>query len=136
MEIGTDSGPPSKVAVWSDLPRSTVTVATPVTYRSKPQEDWIEFQRLVAEWGIQRGASSSLTTIVLCEAYQSIIGMGKTAVPLILRQIQSEGDAPDLWFWALRVITRADPVPHEDRGHFVRMARAWVEWGEAEGYVD
>ena len=98
MESMTDSGSQSIVKVWSDTPRLTVTATTPATYRSQRQEDWIEFRRLVAGWGIQRSATPSLATIVLCEAYQSILGMGKRAVPLILRQIQSAGEDPDHWF--------------------------------------
>ena len=55
--------------------------------------------------------------------------MGPRAIPLILKQLESEGDQPDMWFWALRTLTNADPVSEADRGNIVRMANAWLEWG-------
>ena len=99
------------------------------------QEDSVKFQEFVKKWAQQRGASSSLTEVVLCEAYQGIVGMGERAVPQILRQIRRESDDPDQWFWALRMITQEDPVASEDRGNFVKMARTWLEWGERNGHV-
>ncbi|MDE0428570.1 MAG: hypothetical protein OXH98_02265 [Caldilineaceae bacterium] len=96
---------------------------------------WLEFQRLTEEWKEQRGAASSISEAALCPAYQSIIGMGEQVVPFILRQLEVEGDDPDQWFWALGAVTRAQPVEDADRGNYARMARAWLEWGEREGYV-
>jgi len=76
-----------------------------------------------------------ISDMALCPAYQSVIGMGPIAIPFILAQLDSEGDEPDHWFWALRVLTEADPVKEEDRGNIVKMAAAWTEWGRREGYV-
>ena len=87
-----------------------------------------EFQELVEGWHIERGTRSSTTEIVLCAAYQAIIGMGPRAIPLILAQMEAEGEHPDQWFWALQVLTKADPVKEEDEGNFRKMARAWLEW--------
>ena len=95
------------------------------------QADWITFQRLVHEWKTQRGASSSISKIVLCQAYQAIIGMGARAVPLILRKLRGEGDNPDQWFWALQAITQEQPVAEKDWGNYRNMARAWLEWGSS-----
>ena len=101
-----------------------------------PVENWIKFERLVDEWRAQRGAMSSITDMALCPAYQSIIGMGGAAIPLILVHLESEGDDPDQWFWALRAIRPdADPVQDEDRGNNSRMARSWIDWATSEGYV-
>lgn len=94
-----------------------------------------KFSSLVEAWNVQRGAMSSITAASMCPAYQAIIGMGKPAVPLILSQLQTEGDDPDQWFWALSSITGADPVSPEDRGNFPKMARSWLEWGRREGYA-
>ena len=127
--------PGTAMVAESDFPPKVVNPLATTIWMARHQEDSISFQRLVNEWAEQRGASSSLREIVLCEACQSIIGMGERAVPLILRQILSEGDDPDQWFWALQMITQADPVASEDRGNFVRMARAWLEWGERNGHV-
>jgi hypothetical protein len=97
--------------------------------------DWLAFQRLVSEWQTQRGAMSSITEAALCPAYQSIIGIGESVVPFLLLHLQTEGDEPDQWFWALAAITRSDPVRDEDRGDYVKMARAWLDWGKREGYA-
>ena len=86
------------------------------------------FPCLVAQWRIERGIRSSTTDILLCPAYQAIIGMGPEAVPMILAQMASEGDDPDQWFWALQALTHANPVAEEDEGNFAAMAKAWIEW--------
>jgi hypothetical protein len=91
-------------------------------------DDKCEFQRLASQWRIERGSSSSTTEIVLCPSYQSIIGMGTKAVPMILAKMESEGDQPDHWFWALQVLTRVDPVNEEDEGDFRKMAKSWLHW--------
>lgn len=93
-----------------------------------------KFQSLLEQWHIQRGASASITQSVLCSAYQRIIGMGQPAVSLLLDQLKSEEDDPDQWFWALCAITGCQPVPEEDLGNFVKMARHWLDWGRRNGY--
>jgi hypothetical protein len=95
-------------------------------------EDWLKFQSLVEQWRNERGARSSITETVMMPAYQKIIGMGMTALPLILAQLRSEGDEPDQWFWALKAITEANPVKPEDQGNFQKMAQAWLQWAEQE----
>jgi hypothetical protein len=86
------------------------------------------FRQLVDQWRQERGASSSTTEILLCPSYQSIIGMGEQAIPLILAQMESEGDDPDQWFWALQILGHANPVREEDEGNFRAMAEAWFGW--------
>lgn len=87
------------------------------------------FQHLVEQWRRERGATSSITQMVLSPAYQRIIGMGSSAVPFILTAIEREGDDPDHWGWALHAITGEDPVPVEAAGDPVKIAQAWLEWG-------
>lgn len=99
------------------------------------QEDWIRFQGLVVAWRQERGATSSITESATCPAYQSIIGMGEIAVPFIMATLQSEGDEPDQWFWALKAITGVDPVRDEDRGCYGAMAGSWLRWGKRAGYA-
>jgi hypothetical protein len=94
--------------------------------------DWMMFQRLRAQWEHECGISSSLTKIVLAPSYQRIIALGPKAIPLILRQLELEGDDPDWWFWALEMLTGHDPVPENARGNTVAMAEAWLEWGKRE----
>ena len=87
------------------------------------------FAKLVVDWKKSKGPISSITAMAMMPAYQEIIGMGKPAVSLILSQLRSEGDQPDMWFWALKAITGIDPVHEDDRGDMVAMAKAWLEWG-------
>lgn len=96
---------------------------------------WANFQSLVQQWRRERGAMSSITEMSMLPAYQKLIGMGEEAIPLMLAQLRAEGDDPDQWFWALRAITGANPVRPEDQGDVVRMAAAWLKWGDDEGYA-
>ena len=109
--------------------------ATPTASLSEDQDDWIRFQQLAEAWIFQRGASSSITETVACEAYQRIIGMGERALRPIFRQIESEGSDPDQWFWALQMITGKNPVDRTDQGDFHKMAQVWLQWGRREGYA-
>lgn len=109
----------------------TLRVSSAREVVSAVTSDVFEFRGLMERWHEERGVSSSITSMALCPAYQEIIAMGPRAIPLILRQLEREGDEPDMWFWALRVLSHADPVPANDRGDIVRMARAWLEWGRA-----
>jgi hypothetical protein len=91
-------------------------------------DDSSQFAQLILEWHKERGITSSITKMAMCPSYQKIIGMGERVIPLILRQMENEGDEPDMWFWALRVLTDADPVPEDARGNIVRMSQAWLNW--------
>ena len=107
---------------------------TDTTFQTEVDE-WLRFTSLVEQWRTERGAMSSITAAAMCPAYQTILGMGPIAVPFILDTLQSEGDEPDQWFWALKAITGADPVPDDDRGDFVAMAKSWLRWGKDQGYA-
>jgi hypothetical protein len=120
---------------WTPDPLPILTGTLTEPFQEPQFWDRIKFRRLVSRWRLERGARSSTTEILLAPAYQSIIGMGEKAVPLILAQLRSEGNQPDQWFWALQMLTGADPVQEEDEGNFRRMARAWLDWAAAEGYA-
>lgn len=89
------------------------------------------FRDLVRQWKTAIEFSSSTTEMVMHPAYQQIIGMGKDALPLLFAELRRK---PDHWFWALKAITGADPVPPADRGKIHRMAQAWLAWAEQQGY--
>jgi hypothetical protein len=71
--------------------------------------------------------------MVMHPAYQQIIGMGERVVPVLLRELERR---PNHWFWALKAITRQDPVPDEARGDFDAMVGAWLRWGRTQGYIN
>ncbi|MCA1716885.1 MAG: hypothetical protein LC781_08565 [Actinobacteria bacterium] len=103
----------------------------PTTW-TETEIDEQEFHELVDEWRAGTRLTSSLTDVVLHPAYQTIIGLGPGAVPLILRELQ---DRPAPWFWALSYITRADPVKPEDAGRLKKMTEAWLEWGRQRDLI-
>ena len=90
----------------------------------------IMFARLEKQWRKERGITSSISDMVVCPSYLRIIGMGRSAVPLILAQLKREGDDPNHWFVALEAITGEDPVPEDAYGDTIRMAEAWLSWAE------
>jgi AbrB family looped-hinge helix DNA binding protein len=90
------------------------------------------FQALAEEWRRDTSLMSVVSRMVRHPAYQSIIGMGWSAVPLILRELQSK---PDHWFVALSTITGEDPIPPSDAGDVRKMADAWIRWGKQRGYI-
>jgi hypothetical protein len=90
------------------------------------------FKELVASWLRDTVLVSSVEDMVLHAAYQQIIGMGEKAIPWLLEELRSH---PNHWFWALKSITRTDPVEECDRGNFDRMVEAWLSWGKQHGYL-
>ncbi len=98
--------------------------AAPSTHEKK-------FRDLVTRWKADTRYTSSVTEMAVHPAYQQIIGMGESAVPLLLRELAENGGH---WFWALGAITGEDPVPAESRGRIAEMTAAWLEWGRANGY--
>jgi hypothetical protein len=131
-------GTASDLISRSDVCSPTICSSTKsdtTLYADPKAERSVQFARLASEWREERGAMSSITQMSMLPSYQRIIGMGKEAVPLILAELRSEGDEPDQWFWALRVLSGVNPVRTEDQGDFQAMARAWLVWGETQEYA-
>jgi hypothetical protein len=95
---------------------------------------WQEFGVLKAAWLADTQFLSNIAEKSLHPAYQSIIGLGAPAVRLMLEDFE-RGELLD-WFWALRAITRADPVSDEKLGHMKQMAEAWITWGRTNHYLN
>jgi hypothetical protein len=89
-----------------------------------------QFDQLSREWKAQSRFMSSSSDMAMLMPYQRIIGLGPAVLPLIFRELERE---PDHWFWALAVITGANPVPAESRGNLAEMAQAWLNWARSEG---
>lgn len=104
----------------------------PVEREGPTVADEARFGALAARWRCDTLNISSTSRMAMHPAYQSIIGMGIVAVPLILGELQAR---PDWWFWALRAITGVDPVPVNRRGFLHDMAEAWLKWGRERGYL-
>ena len=95
------------------------------------QTTFDKFQSLVSEWKQDTQFVSSTTSMILHRAYQEIIGMGPSVIPLILRELAI---SPDHWFPALRALTGVDPVPSSERGKVRTMAKIWLDWARDHGY--
>ena len=90
------------------------------------------FRELADRWEEDTVYLSNPRRIAEHPAHQEILGMGASAVPLILNRLKDQGGH---WFSTLRAITAADPVPLEDRGNVPAMTTAWLEWGKRNGYA-
>lgn len=91
----------------------------------------IRFNNLKAELAEHTAMLSSITEISMHPSYQQIIGMGPSAIPLILQEMKAH---PGHWFWALRAITGDDPVLPEHRGRIKKMTEDWLNWGKQQLY--
>ena len=90
------------------------------------------FEMLAAQWREQAAPLSSSTDRAMLPAYQTIIGMGETALPFILEEMRNRGGH---WFWALRAITGENPVLPEHRGNVEAMTQDWLQWGRDQGCI-
>lgn len=109
-------------------PKPYIEATNPPVVISDDLQRSVRFQKLLAEWRLECGATSSITQMAYCDSYIAIMAMGKPVIPLIMSQLRTEGDQPDQWFWALQVLTEHDPVNEADRGDTGKMASAWLKW--------
>jgi hypothetical protein len=91
-----------------------------------------KFKQQADRWERETAFLSATPMRVLHESYQSIMAMGPEVVPILLRDLQKTRRH---WFWALRHLTNADPVPEKDRGNVDKMVAAWLDWGSKEGKI-
>ena len=89
-----------------------------------------QFERLKTEWKSKTRYMSNSAQMATVWPYQQIIGLGRPALPLILRELERETDH---WFWALEAISGENPVPAEQAGEVESMAKSWIEWGKQKG---
>lgn len=90
------------------------------------------FYQLVEQWKTETRGISSTEQLSLHPAYQQIIGMGPNVIPLLLRELENNSGR---WFWALKSISREEPVTPEQRGKTKEMIAAWLNWGREKGYT-
>ena len=86
-----------------------------------------KFLRLRDEWKAQRGPESSTQRMAMHPAYQKIIGLGPAVVPLLLPDMEENHTH---WFYALRQITGANPIPQASAGNIPQMVEAWLRWAK------
>jgi hypothetical protein len=105
------------------------------TVDSNPEVD-DHFRALRDAWRLERRGISSTERMLLCPAYQRIIGLGlgwkDQVIRLIMRELQEQ---PDFWFAALRALTGEDPVVESARGNVRKMSEAWLTWGRDRNFI-
>ena len=96
------------------------------------------FNVLADKWEKETAFHSNDYFIVNHPAYQKIIEMGEAVLPLIFREMETNGG---YWFWALRIITGANPEPPPDIPSAGWVAldikairKAWLHWAREQGY--
>ena len=90
------------------------------------------FAQLVKMMEPEMWIRSNSFSVAQHPAYQEIIAMGESAIPLIFRQME---DCAAHWFPALSAITGADPVPEEMRGNVEFIKDIWQQWGRENGHL-
>ena len=90
-----------------------------------------EFDALVRIWMRDTRLHSSLSKKFMHPAYQSIMAMGRDALPLIFKQLKN---APGHWFYALRFIAQKD-VAESAKG-FEEARTMWLVWGAKHHYTE
>jgi hypothetical protein len=91
-----------------------------------------DFERYKLQWKVQRSPASAPEDIIRGWPYRAIIALGPEVIPLLLRELEKE---PDDWFWALAILTGANPVPEDGKGKFAEMTKAWLAWGRENDYI-
>ena len=92
------------------------------------------FLRLSNEWKRDTGHLSLIAQIAAHPSYQDIIAMGEPAIPLILRDLETE---PNHWFSALSAIASESPeIPVHERGDIRAISETWLKWGKSKKYIE
>lgn len=89
-----------------------------------------QFRSLAETWRRETRHLSSVTKMITHPAYLRILGLGPSAVPLLLQELQTR---PDHWLIALKATTGEDPAP--EGSTFPEAVQAWLEWGRSRGYL-
>ena len=90
-----------------------------------------EFHELASQWKLETAHLSRMDKIVLHPAYLKIIGMGREALPWILRELERH---VDYWFTALEAITRTSLIERDQPLTMSEATAAWIDWGKRHGY--
>ena len=88
------------------------------------------FSALKEKWKSETSFHSSLGEICTNDAYISIIGMGPSAIPFILKDLE---ESPRHWFYALEKIAGYDVA--EGITKYSKAREAWLSWGREKNHI-
>lgn len=101
-----------------------------------PQSRYSEVERLFRQfadkWYKETNHLSFMRDKAVNSNYQYILGLGSAVLPFLLRELCDKGGH---WFWALRHITRENPVPSGHAGDIGKMREHWLHWGRDNGHL-
>lgn len=93
------------------------------------------FEALTNKWHSETGHHSNSGYTHTHPAYQGILAIGKPAIPLIIKDLQSSSGASTHWFHAIRHILGDGPeIPEEYRGRVKIMEDIYLDWLAKRGY--
>ena len=87
------------------------------------------FDELKQKWKIETSLESSLTVITANKHYLRIIGLGPSAIHLILKELQK---TPAPWFVALQALTGEYNIGKRHAGRFGKIAAEGLSGGKSE----
>ena len=64
--------------------------------------------------------------------YQSVLAMGRQAIPYILQELPEQGM---LWVSLLQDITHENPVASKDRHNVETTKQIWTEWARKQAII-
>jgi hypothetical protein len=123
--------PPLRV-VFTEVILSEAHYFDPVSLTRRQEFLEFIFRQLRDQWKDRTRFVSSSTDLISDPAYQAIIGLGESVIPILLKELQT---SPNHWFAALNAITHENPVQPEDRGNVAAMTQAWLRWGTSKGVI-
>lgn len=91
-----------------------------------------KFNKLAETWKKETANCKDLQAIVEHSSYQAIVDMGKSVVPYIMAELESE--LRD-WFPALNAILGVNPIPIADIANAEKMRTAWLGWWADNKYT-
>ena len=111
-------------------------MATPRTKNERAEADddlYREFRRLAEKWEEETSGYAFRSRAVQHVEHQQIVDMGERVIPWMLDDVAAgQGD----WFYALRLLTGANPIKEEERGYVPKMRAAWLKWERQHGWLD
>lgn len=89
-----------------------------------------EFNSLVKQWRDDTLFYSSLSDICFHPAYQTIMAMGKEALPFIFKDLEKQSGH---WFYALKFIVREDIS--KEAVNLAEARKRWLTWARKEKHL-
>jgi len=108
-----------------------MTVNRSIPILSEPPDIGEIFIDLARRWRAETGHLSIVQQKIMNRSYFEIIGLGRPALPLLLRELEAR---PAHWFLALSSISRENPV--RPGASFDDAVEDWLDWGRCQGLID